>query len=326
MLRWLFVFFIGFTGGVALRSFLDFGIAFSFFILLLGLIILAWQCWGVQLRNIGLISVFIIAVSLGMLRFDISDLNNGTLELDLRVGQEVILEGIVVDEPDVRETHTKLKFKVSAYTEDSSDRRRTKFETNSTKILVIVEHHPEFLYGDKVILKGKLGKPKNFIQSDDEPGRPFDYISYLAKDGIFYQMFYPEIELVAHGQGNKIKEMIFSFKQKLLENVTRVVPEPHASLAGGITLGTKQSLGEELLDDFRKTGVIHIVVLSGYNISIVAVAVARAATFAPKFLGATLSVFTILAFAIMTGSGATVVRASIMALLVLLARTTGRIY
>lgn len=338
MTKWLFLFFLGFTSGIAIRSFLDFGIAFSVFILLLGVIfyLVKFSLRAFSFSYLIYISIFLVALGLGMIRFDIADLNKGTVALDAQINKRVVLEGIVVDEPDVRETHTKLTVEIIYRPEDivfSSDPHRphpsektiSSGLSDTSKLLVITEHHPEFLYGDKVVLTGELQKPKNF-QPQDNIGRTFDYIAYLAKDGIFYQMFYPEIELVVHGQGNKIKETIFSFKRKLLENVTHVIPEPHASLAGGITLGTKQSLGKELLDDFRKTGIIHIVVLSGYNISIVAEAVARIATFAPKLLGSALSVFTILAFAIMTGAGATVVRASIMALLVLLARTTGRVY
>jgi len=78
------------------------------------------------------------------------------------------------------------------------------------------------------------------------------------------------------------------------------------------------------LDDFRRTGIIHIVVLSGYNITIVAYAIGRLAAFLPPVVGFGLSSLAILGFAMMTGLGATIVRASVMAFLVLFANTIGR--
>ena len=60
-----------------------------------------------------------------------------------------------------------------------------------------MEHYPEFEYGDAVVVYGRVERPENFEADMDEPGRPFDYVSYLAKDDIFYQMFYPKIKLVS---------------------------------------------------------------------------------------------------------------------------------
>jgi len=119
---------------------------------------------------------------------------------------------------------------------------------------------------------------------------------------------------------------LFAVKRAFLERVSRSIPEPHASLLGGLVVGAKRSLGSELLDDFRTTGIIHIVVLSGYNISIVADAIMRTFSFLPRIAGMWLGGLSIVLFAVMTGAGATIVRASIMALLVIMARATGRMH
>jgi len=118
--------------------------------------------------------------------------------------------------------------------------------------------------------------------------------------------------------------LIFAFKYLFLENLSVVIPEPHVSLLGGLVVGAKQSLGEKLLDDFRVTGIIHIVVLSGYNITIVAEAIMRSLSFLPRIVGTSVGAASIILFALMVGGSATVVRASVMAILVLLARATGR--
>lgn len=257
--------------------------------------------------------ITLVSFGLGVLRYDISDIAPPLAEY---AGRNIEIAGVIVDEPDVRETHTKLTLKIEKVNETNI--------SQSVKALLVAEQYPQFKYGDKVGVRGELQIPKNFSGSDS--GRVFDYVSWLKKDGIYYQMFYPKIELVGHGNGNKIKSALFSIKHALTDSISRAIPEPHASLVGGIVFGAKHSLGEELLDAFRATGIIHIVVLSGYNVTIVAEWIGKVASFAPRYFALSLSSLGIVGFALMTGAGATIVRASIMALLVLFARATGRVY
>ncbi|MBI4117934.1 MAG: ComEC family competence protein [Parcubacteria group bacterium] len=313
---WLLLFIIAFAVGVAFRSVYNFGGAFSVFVVFLGVVFFFYYSLIRSNRRIvfhaALVTgVALFAVGFGMLRYDVTDMRQGNPALDQKTETHVVLQGVTIDEPDIRETHTKLLFKTP----------------EGVKILLTAEHYPEFRYGDELVVRGTLQKPKNVVRDEEEPGRPFDYVAYLAKDNIHYQVFYPSIELVAHERGNPIKGFLFSLKHKMIENTARLLPEPHNSLLAGINFGVKQSLGEDLLGAFRETGIIHIVVLSGYNITIVAENVARGfQLLAPRFFGIGAAGATIIAFAVMTGAGATVVRACVMALLILLARATGRAY
>ena len=254
-----------------------------------------------------LIALFLLGVGLGTARYEIKDAppDLSWFESAAADGQKVEVIGIVVDEPDERENYTRLVI-----------------EAKGVKILVYTAHYPEFKYGDELAIsvrRGGLKKPKNF--SDD-----FDWQAHLAKDDIYYEFFYPEVEKISEGKGNWVKRQMFSVKEKYLSALAKVIPEPHAAFMGGLTVGAKRAIGAELLEDFRKTGIIHIVVLSGYNISLVADTIMRALAFLPRVFGMSLGILGIVLFAIMTGASATVVRASLMALLVILARTTGRIY
>jgi predicted membrane metal-binding protein len=47
------------------------------------------------------------------------------------------------------------------------------------------------------------------------------------------------------------------------------LPEPQSGLAGGITVGDKRAMGKDLTQEFRTVSLVHIVVLSGYNITVV---------------------------------------------------------
>ncbi len=296
----------GFVAGIFAHSFLDIGAAFSGFFVLLGL---AFALLGYlqKQQTLLLAAIVLVAAGAGMFRYDLEERKALHTGIETSVGETVILEGIVVDEPDVREATTQLRFKAE-----------------KTTILLFVAHEPRFSYGDALRVEGKLERPKNF--TDEKTLREVDYVSHMAKDGIFYQIFRPNVTLIASGQGNIVVEKLFVFKNAFIANIQTIIGEPHASLLGGLVVGAKQSLGKELLEDFRTVGVIHIVVLSGYNITIIAFFIEWLLSRLRRNIRLVLAALAMVLFAVMVGGSATVIRATVMALLALLARGTGRIY
>ena len=298
----------GFTLGIFFRSFFEWGYFFVALFIFLALIIFVSSFLFHNIKNIiVLISIFILTFGLGIFRFHVSDIKP-PLYLEQQIGSSIELQGIIVDEPDQRESNTKLTVEID----------------KKVRVLITTKTYPEFQYGDKIKFSGKFQKPSNFIT---DIGKEFDYINYLAKDKIYYQVFYPKIEFISEGRGNFIKRNLFALKHSFLGSISKLISDPEASLMGGLLLGTKQALGGELQDDFIKVGIIHIVVLSGYNVTIVAESLLRFfSAFLRRSVAISIGVISIILFAIITGAGATIVRASIMALLVLFARITGRTY
>ena len=302
-----------FALGVVFRSFIGLGATFAPFLILLGgVLLLLPRLMGGVSRKSFFVSFCIIAIGCGVLRTDLVYMDASRYVLDNMVGHDMVLECIIVDEPDERENVTRLTVGVWDKTAQSE----------LTKVLVSVPLYPVWNYGDRIVLEGVLKKPKNFVS--DEGGREFNYIGYLAKSGIYYQMYQPKIELIGRGEGNMIKASLFDMKHAFLEKVSLVLHEPYAALLGGLVVGAKQSLGEDLLEKFRVVGLIHIVVLSGYNVTIIAESIMKVLGFLRPGLRALVGGTSIVLFAIMTGAGATIVRASIMALLVVVGRALGR--
>lgn len=299
--------------GVLWHSFFNFGVWFSVFVLSLGVLIFFTAFVFEHKRGTLLVGVLIVSVAFGLLRFDIAELHQGSIVADSFIGENVLAEGIIIDEPDVRENNTNYTIKLTHISGSAV----------AEKVRVVVGSYPRFIYGDKVFVSGQLEKPKGF-QTDT--GKYFDYAAFLSKDDIFYQMIFPEIEFVSSGHGWFVKQYLFGFKNAFLSQVQKLIPDPQVSLLGGLVVGAKQSLGEKLQSDFRTTGIIHIVVLSGYNVTIVADAIMTSLSGLPRLVGISLGSLAIVLFALMTGGTATIVRASIMALIVIFARATGRTY
>jgi len=306
----------GFILGVFWYSFFDFGIWFSIFVLGLGILVLLTVFILENKRSALVVAVLICSFALGLLRYDIANIHQGSTVLEKSVENAIVAEGVIIDEPDKRENNTNYTIRLEKVFD----------EEVTEKIRVVANSYPGFIYGDRVLISGVLQKPKGF---ETDTGKYFDYASFLSKDNIFYQMIFPELEFVSSGHGHFVKQYLFGFKNAFLSQVQKIIPDPQVSLLGGLVVGAKQSLGEKLQKDFRTTGIIHIVVLSGYNVTIVADAIMRTFKFFPlisQSVGTAFGAFSIILFALMTGASATIVRASIMALLVILARATGRTY
>lgn len=316
--KYFFGFILSFILGVSLESIFNFGYSFAvLFLVLASILILLVNVVSSHQRSF-FVSFVLASCALGVLCVDVSSDMQNTHTLDVFVGTSVHMGGMVVTQPDVREEYTNIVLEARDVFYDGAHNVLER----PVYVLVRTQAHPKLYYGDEVLLKGEITIPKNIAPKEGE--RAFDYRAYLAKEKIFYQMFFPEVTVGARGHGNFLYEKLFAIRAWLLENMFRAIPEPEASLAGGILLGEKQSLGSELLQKFRDVGVAHIVVLSGYNIAIVASGATRALVFLPFYLRVSMSVGAVILFALMVGGGATVVRATIMVLVVILARAMGR--
>jgi competence protein ComEC len=299
---------LGFIMGVFWRSFFEIGL-YGIAALLLGIIFV----FGVSVlmkfhTSVGYGALFILVLILGVIRTEIAfeNFKKGYVYYE---GEEVSIEGMVFQEPDVRDEYTVLYVELS--------------NSAHTRVRVIAQQHSLYTYGDLVLMRGVIRKPESF---ETDTGRIFNYRGYLMKDSVHYQVKRANVEMVGINKGNVLRKKLYEIKQRWLQSVNNHIPEPAASLAGGVTVGAKNSLGEEWLDAFRDTGIIHIVVLSGYNLTLIANSVVRMTLSLPRSIGFGLGVASVIGFASMVGAGATVVRASVMAILGMLSTFLRRPY
>lgn len=300
----------GFFGGVILHSYISFSFVSVFvsLVILLTLLLL----YFFEKNEVYLFATLcILGIFLGLLRYSVSQ--PSTSNLAQFVNRKVVAEGILKEEPDEREDSTRITVSLEKVNETPV----------SEKILVIVPRFPRFEYGDKVQVSGTLTRPESFAGDD---GKLFDYPAYLAKDDIYFMVRRGAAVEISKGNGFWLQGKLFDLKHAFVSSIQNVLGEPHASLLAGLLVGDKKSLGESVTTDFQKAGLIHIIVLSGYNITIVAESIMRVFAFLPLGAGTLLGSFGIILFALFAGAGPTVVRASIMALIALYARRIGRLY
>lgn len=108
------------------------------------------------------------------------------------------------------------------------------------------------------------------------------------------------------------------------DGLRRSLPEPEAGLAAGILIGLRERVDRDLAADFATAGVSHVVAISGWNIAIVAGLVGAVMRGRPRRIVTIAVLATVVAYVIAAGASPSVVRAAVMAGVVLLARESGR--
>lgn len=227
------------------------------------------------------------------------------------VGQKAMLEGVIASEPDPGLTTASYEVAIERVTIEGRG------EETSGKVRATVGQYSEYLPGTRVRLTGMLKEPP---QVDG-----FDYRGYLARRGVAGTMLFPKAEVTGEPDRWAIGRNLAKMRLALERALQRALPEPEASLAAGIAFGRDGNLPNALYDDFRVTGLAHIVAVSGSNVTLVTALMFLAASPLVGRRWALLPAgMAVVAYVGVAGLSPSVVRAGIMALVFLFGAYLGR--
>lgn len=179
--------------------------------------------------------------------------------------------------------------------------------------------YPEYFYGDELSISCYLGFPK--VSEGN-----FRFDKYLARSGAWSVCSYASVKLLSKGNGNVFMDKILHFKSALTSVVGLIWSEPESSLMAGILYGGKSALSKEVANNFSRTGVSHIVAVSGFNISIITIVLMQVLLLFGLYRKQAFyfSLIFITVFIVLTGLSASAVRAGVMGMTVLFAQQLGR--
>ena len=217
------------------------------------------------------------------------------------IGGKKAIQGYVTAEPDVRLDGVRYIVKTMSH----------------GRIYVKSHLYPRYSYGDILSIDCSLKRP--------EPIEDFRYDMYLARYRVFWICRAPRISKQGAGEGSHMLQYIYRLKESVARKVNLLWHEPHASFMAGLLYGYRGGLGS-LNELFSRTGVTHIVAISGYNITIISLIFSTILIHlcVPRKKAFYITVTGIALFVIFAGLSASVVRAGIMGSIVLLAKHLGR--
>lgn len=225
-------------------------------------------------------------------------------------GSEVVVTGTVASEPDRGLTVTGYVIKVSSVASAGAP------VDSGGKVLVYLNQYDRYLPGDRLTLRGELDQPVE--------GESSGYRAYLARRGIAATVYRPAV-LEAQSGGTSVSRWLTRQRLAFDRALQRSLPEPEASLAGGIAFGRDDGLSPDLAGRFNSSGLRHLVAVSGSNVTLVA---ALMYVLCVPLLGRrwawAVAGLAIVAYLGAAGLAPSVIRAGIMALTFLLGAALGR--
>ncbi len=225
----------------------------------------------------------------------------------------VTVEGMIVDAPDVRDTHINLRVRVQTLIAANGAAQPV-----SGLLLAQTPRVGTFRYGDPVRLTGDLRTPPVFDT--------FSYRDYLARQGVYSTMQFTQVEVTGPRQGSPIRAAMLDFRQQAYTLIQRLLPDPQASLLQGILLGIETGISPDVSDAFSTVSATHIIAISGTNLVILAGLIQALAQRIVKRRGwvAGITITGIFVYSIFVGGDPAVIRAAIMTTLALVALELGR--
>jgi competence protein ComEC len=241
------------------------------------------------------------------------------------------VRGTVVDEPKLKGRLRLLLVDVSTVSKNAGNswqdaHGQMTVQTTGT----LIEDPYGANYGDSVELQGKLQSP----------------LSHSAP-GVFASMVFPRVS-VHSGSGNLVFAALYKLRLWLAGIIAWALPQPEAALLTAIVLGLQTPAIKPLIDVFNHTGTAHLIVPSGFKVTILAGLVAssmkwlydkeeRSQTMIllpaqrkkgrwRRWTATAVVLASIAAYTILSGAGPAALRAGIMGMLLVVAPRLDRIY
>ncbi len=183
----------------------------------------------------------------------------------------------------------------------------------SGKVQVNVFKPVTIAYGQKLQLAGKL-----YAVYAGKPGEKFSYRRYLQEQGVYWAMSVgrqSSFEIVAEHQGNPFVAVSLAVKDRVKGVFTRLLDSSQEGMITAMVLGERGGIPKWLKEIFVNTGTAHIIAISGMNMAIITAIVffllkCAGASRRWQLMGTSIFLF---AYAFLTGWSPSVVRACIMA-------------
>lgn len=213
--------------------------------------------------------------------------------------KDATIVGTVKAEPENRDTSIQLRVDVRELLLDNRS------VPVSGTALVQANRYPPIAYGSIVRVHGDIVDPERLGNSG--------YADYLKRQGILSVIEGPRVEVIDAAGGSLIMRALLRLKDSARHVIANILPEPHAALLTGILLGDDSGMPRTLSEDFRRTGMTHIIAISGFNIAVL-IALLDQATglLLPRRPAALIIMVFLILYAALVGASASVVRATLM--------------
>lgn len=229
----------------------------------------------------------------------------------------VVVEGEITDRPEQRDARVRLHLAAERISVDGTLER-----AEGLIQVTIYGEAPVLHEGDRIQAILRLRRPVGF----QNPGG-FDYLEFLARDGIYVAGSGRGNDLVLVGRSPRgLRTWPLAIREWAEAKIQAHLPPRSAALLEGLLLGERRHLPQEMDESFRSAGVYHLLAISGFNVGLIAGALFLGLKILrlPERGVAALTLGAIIIFATVVGGQPSVLRATLMGCLYFFGRLLGR--
>lgn len=189
---------------------------------------------------------------------------------------------------------------------------------DNEKILIYLPNRYELSRGDSVTVSGDISAIEPF---ESELGRIVQYDRMMQIHDIGSSVQNTKIiEVEKNFVLFEVFDQIFFWARRALQTF---IPFPSSSLSAGVLIGDQSGFPEDLIESVRGVGLSHIIVLSGFNVTLVASLAMTLGKSRGRRASALAGFSALLIFLIFVGPTQSLLRASIMTSSLILVRNYG---
>jgi competence protein ComEC len=225
----------------------------------------------------------------------------------------LVVRGFIDSVPDIKENKVVYVVRVK---EVEKDKRVTKIRGKVLLTMLKTEDSSIYDYGRGIEISGQLNSPKG----RRNPGG-FDYKHYLAQSGISATIFarHENVKAGDVKNTNFLVETGLVIRNRIVQVINNSLPEQQAGLLNGMIIGYREGLSEDIQEVFNHSGLTHIMAVSGANVAFIAaplVFIFKRMRLSQKSSNIII-ICVLLFFVFITGFEPSVMRAVIMAVVIL---------
>ena len=200
------------------------------------------------------------------------------------------------------------------------DTYKIKAKINNKKVYFYLDvkksKKQELKYGDKIYLEGKYKIPET-----QRNYKGFDYNKYLKQENILGTIEAEKVVLKDKNQLNKVFLLANKISIKIEEKIKELISGDIYAVTIGLSVGNTEFIDEELEENFKNAGLLHILAVSGTHMTYLILGTSIVfKNIIGKKKTYILSIFTILLYILITGFSASIYRAAIMGIVMLISK------
>ena len=221
---------------------------------------------------------------------------------------ELQIEGMVTGLPKYRQGA--ITYTIAIHTV-SKDQERHPVKGNIT--VRTRDIASSFIHGDIVHIAGSI----------EHIPPPYD--TYFRAQGVLGSIANAAITGTGKQDGVVLLRRLARWNTAVSTRIRDLFPEPEASLLVGLLLGETGGFSRETLAAFRTAGLSHILAVSGYNITLLLIAISILVARLPRLIRFFTAFLVVTLFTLFVGGSPSAIRAALMGSLGLIALNTHRL-